>query len=110
MTVRYHRAFPKDIQRFLEQYERIGATLRDRLKREITDGIEQIKCSPNSAGHFVNTGSTIVQSVRRYNLRKFPLFIVYSFDGEKLFFGAVVPSRSDPLLWLARWRRGTSAL
>ena len=46
----------------------------------------------------------ILKHVRRYNLRKFPFFIVYSFDGDKLFFGALVPSRSDPLLWLARWQ------
>ena len=102
MIVGYHAEFGRDIRRFEEQYQKVSPRLGERFRQEIETGIEQAKSSPLSAGHFVNTGSRIVIEVRRLNLRKFPFFIIYSFDGQRLFFGGVVPSRSDPLTWLAR--------
>jgi hypothetical protein len=104
MTVGYHAEFPRDIRRFEEQYRLVSARLAERFREEVEGAIERATRAPGSAGHYVNTGSKIAKEVRRVNLRKFPFFIVYSFEEEKLFFGGIVPSRSDPLMWLARWR------
>lgn len=30
-------------------------------------------------------------------------FVLYGFDGEHLFFGSRIASRSDPLTWLSRF-------
>jgi hypothetical protein len=46
MIVGYHRAFPKDIRRLLDQYGRISPALGERLKLEIDDGIEQSSALP----------------------------------------------------------------
>src|SRR5689334_20796934 len=84
MTVGYHAEFPRDIRRFEAQYRLVSHRLADRFRQEIDDGIEAIKEAPESAGHFINTGSRIVREVRRYNLRKFPFFIVYSWESDRL--------------------------
>ena len=57
------------------------------------------------AGHFLNLGSLVVKELRRRNLRSFPFFVLYRTLGEKLIFGVVIPSRSDPLTWLTRFGR-----
>jgi len=44
-----------------------------------------------------------VTELRRRNLRGFPFFVLYGVLGDRLLFGAVIPSRSDPLTWLARF-------
>ena len=46
--------------------------------------------------------------IRRFNagnLRAFPFFVHYGVVGDRLVFGSVIPSRSDPLTWLTRFRR-----
>jgi len=50
----------------------------------VENAIEQIKASPNSAGHFLNTGSQIVKEVRRRNLSSFPFFILYGVHEDHL--------------------------
>jgi len=39
---------------------------------------------------------------RRRNLRAFPHFVLYGLFDDRLIFGSVIASRSDPLHWLAR--------
>jgi hypothetical protein len=40
----------------------------------------------------------------QFTLRAFPFFILYGLADESLIFGLVIPSRSDPLTWLTRFK------
>jgi hypothetical protein len=102
MTVLYHPDFPQDIKKFEVQYREISARLGLRFRAEVKDGINHIKASPTSAGHFLNTGSKIVKEVRRRNLRSFPFFILYGISTDTLVFRSLIPSTSDPLTWLKK--------
>jgi hypothetical protein len=51
----------------------------------------------------LNLGSKIVPALRRRNLRAFPFFLLDGATAQQLIFGSVIPSRSDPLTWLARF-------
>jgi len=62
-----------------------------------------VKTNPTSAGHFINTGSLILREVRRRNLEVFPFFVLYGQADDRLVFGSVIPSASDPLVWLTRF-------
>jgi len=68
MRVVFHPEFPEDIKRFEAQYQEISDRLAARFRAGVDEAIERIKAAPNSAGHFVNTGSQIVKEVRRRNL------------------------------------------
>ena len=68
------------------------------------EAIDAIKSSPQGAGHYLQTGSQVVHDFRRRNLRAFPFFILYGVTEEALIFGSVIPSRSDPLTWLTRFK------
>ena len=68
MRVLYHPDFPQDIKRFERQYRDVSKRLALRFRAAVEKAICAIKASPGSAGHFVNTGSTIVKEVRRRNL------------------------------------------
>ena len=103
MTVIFHPEFPKDIRRFEAGYQHISTGLAIRFRAEVDSALDAIKVSPTSAGHFLNTGSSIVREFRRRNLKAFPLFILYGIANERLIFGSVIASRSDPLTWLARF-------
>ena len=102
MRATYHPDFPRDIKKFEEQYREVSERVVVKFRAEVDSAIERIKASPNSAGHFLNTGSQIVKEVRRRNLRSFPLFILYGVSGDLLVFRSLIPSASDPLTWLKR--------
>lgn len=102
MTIRYHPDFPNDIQRFAAEYRRISARLAERFRGEVEAAVAAVKTSPQSAGHFLNTGSRVVRECRRRNLRNFPFFILYGLTDDRLVFASLIPSRSDPLTWLLR--------
>ncbi|SPE53872.1 conserved hypothetical protein [Verrucomicrobia bacterium] len=102
MRVSYHPEFPKDIKRFEAQYREVSPKLAARFRTAADAAIERVKASPGSAGHFVNTGSSIVRDVRRCNLSSFPFFILYGLAGDLLVFRSIIPSASDPLTWLNR--------
>jgi hypothetical protein len=104
MRVLFHPEFPKDIREFEADYARISEGLAERFRQEISDAVEAIKLAPHGAGHFLNLGSSIVPELRRRNLRAFPFFILYGVVGDRLIFSSVIPSRSDPLTWLIRFR------
>jgi hypothetical protein len=104
MKVLFHPEFPADIRKFEAQYARISEGLASRFRRETDDAVEAIKSAPERAGHFLSVGSSIVKELRRRNLRSFPFFVLYGAQGDRLIFGAVIPSRSDPLTWLPRFR------
>lgn len=103
MRVAYHPEFANDVKRFRGQYAQISGALSVRFRLEINDAIEAIKSSPTSAGHFLQVESEIIRELRRRNLRAFPHFILYAVRADEIFFGAVIPSRSDPLTWLSRF-------
>lgn len=104
MTVIFHPEFPNDIRKFESGYAQISIGLASRFRDEIDAAIESVKASPTSAGHFLNLGNPIVPQVRRRNLKAFPFFILYGVMGDRLIFGSVIPSSSDPLTWLTRFR------
>jgi hypothetical protein len=104
MRVLFHPGFPKDVRRFEAEYAAISPGLAARFRREVDTALEAVKASPTSAGHFLNLGSRVVRQVRRRNLRAFPFFVLYGLADDRLIFGSVIPSRSDPLTWLVRFK------
>ena len=102
MRVAYHPEFPQDIKKYEAQYREISPLLGLRFRAEVDKAIEQIKSSPSSAGHFLNTGSKIVKQVRRRNLASFPFFVLYGISEDILVFRSLIASSSDPLTWLKR--------
>jgi hypothetical protein len=104
MKVLFHPDFPQDQRKFEADYAEISVGLAARFRTEIDDAITAIKVAPTAAGHFVNTGSGIVPEFRRRNLTAFPFFILYGCTAELLIVGAIIPTRSDPLNWLTRFR------
>ena len=103
MKVFFHPEFPNDVRKFERDYANISDGLAARFRQEINKAVEEIKSSPSSAGHYINSGSEIVRELRRRNLRAFPFFVLYGVLPDQLIFGAVIPSRSDPLTWLVRF-------
>jgi hypothetical protein len=103
VRILYHPEFPKDIRRLKGQYKQISRALGLRFQKEIEEAISRIKAQPERAGQFLNTGSSVIRDVRRRDLHSFPFFILYGLHDDQLIFAAVIPSRSDPLNWLARW-------
>ncbi len=103
MRVLYHPDFPKDIRRFEAEYQKISGGLGARFRREVDGALAAIEAAPQTAGHFLQTGSQVVREFRRRNLRAFPFFVLYGFTNETLIVGSLIPSRSDPLTWLARF-------
>ena len=104
MRVVFHPEFSPDLVRFEAQYSQVSGGLALRFLNEVLQTIAAIKASPPSAGHFLATAASR-SDVRRRNLRSFPFFVLYGFNGEQLFFGSIIPSRSDPLTWLSRFLR-----
>ena len=104
MKVLYHPDFAQDIRRFEAEYREISTGLAERFRQEVDDALDAIKVAPQAAGHFLQTGSRVVSECRRRNLRAFPLFVLYGLTGDRLLIGSLIPSRSDPLTWLTRFR------
>ena len=104
MTVLYHPDFAQDIRRFEAEYQEISTGLAVRFRKEVDDSLDAIKAAPQAAGHFLPAGSQEVSELRRRNLRAFPFFVLYGVMGDRLLFGSLIPSRSDPLTWLTRFR------
>jgi hypothetical protein len=105
MKFSYHPEFSQDILRYAGQYGAISPRLESRFRFEVDDAEVRIKEASSAAGHFLNTGSTIVTDVRRRNLQSFPYFVLYGVHGDLLVFGALIPSASDPLTWLDRFSK-----
>ena len=103
MRVFFHPEFPKDVRKFATEYAQVSDGLAERFRQEVDAAVDAIKSAPRGAGHFLQVGSSVVTELRRKNLRAFPFFVLYGVLGERLLFGAVIPSRSDPLTWLARF-------
>jgi hypothetical protein len=82
MNVRYHPEFPADVLRFAAQYGEISPRLESRFRAKVDEALARIKAGPTDAGHFLNTGSTIVTDIRRRNLKSFPQFVLYGVHAE----------------------------
>jgi hypothetical protein len=104
MKILFHPDFPTDQRKFQAEYAEISVGLAARFQREIDETIAAVSAAPAAAGHFVNTGSKLVPEFRRRNLNAFPFFVLYGWAAELLIFGAIIPTRSDPLNWLTRFR------
>jgi hypothetical protein len=103
VKAQFHPEFPNDVRRFKGQYAKISEALGARFRQEVDEAVQAIRSSPLGAGHFLNLGSEIVPELRRRNLREFPFFILYAALDDRLLFGAVIPSHSDPLTWVMRF-------
>lgn len=103
MTLIFHPEFPGDVLKFEAGYGQISTGLAARFRDEIYLAVAAIKSSPTVAGHFLMLGTSVVPEFRRRNLKAFPFFIVYGIADDRLIFGSVIPSRSDPLTWLTRF-------
>ncbi len=103
MTARFHPEFARDVRKYSAQYEQVSNNLRDKFRTEIDLTISSVKIAPLRAGHLLSLQSKVMSNFRRSNLRTFPFFVLYSVVDDQLFFGAVIPSRSDPLTWLVRF-------
>lgn len=108
MRVLYHPEFPGDIRRHAARYADISPALEVRFRDEVEAAIAAIKASPTGAGHFVRTDVRIVRDIRRRNLTSYPFFILYGLHEDLLVFGSVIPSRSNPQAWLARFAPHTT--
>ena len=106
MRVVFHPGFADDVRKFEAGYVEIPIGLSRRFRDEVNNAVAAIKTAPERTGHFLNLGSSVMRQVRRTNLKAFPVFILYGIAGERLIFGAVIPSRSDPLTWLSRFGIG----
>jgi hypothetical protein len=102
MRIVYHPDFPREIKAAETQYREVSERLRARFRAEVDDAIKHVKVAPNSAGHFLNTGSQTIKEVRRRNLESFPFFVLYGIHGDLLIIRSLIPSASDPLTWLRR--------
>lgn len=103
MTILYHPEFPRDIRRAATKYADISPKLETRFRVEVNSAIATVIAQPTATGHFINTGSVILREVRRHNLPIFPFFILYGLADERLVFGSLIPTASDPLTWLSRF-------
>lgn len=102
MTVVFHPDFAGDIRRFAGKYGEISAALALRFRNEIDAAIDHIIAAPGAAGHFLRVTPGTATAMRRRNLPSFPFFVLYGATADRLYFASVIPSRSDPLLWLTR--------
>lgn len=102
MIVLYHPEFPHDIRRFAAKYADISPKLEIRFRQEVDLAIAEVIANPTGAGHFLHTGSTILREARRRNLAIFPFFVLYGLADERLVFGSLIPSASNPQTWLER--------
>jgi|SRR5437867_5201762 len=105
MRVLFHPDFLKDIRKFEADYRNISEGLASRFHVEVNQAIDAICKSPEGAGHYLQTGTEIVRTYRRRNLRSFPFFVMYGATVESIIFGSLIPSRSDPLTWLTRFNK-----
>ncbi len=105
MKILYHPEFAQDVLRFAGEYEAISPRLGTRFRTEVDGALVRIKTEATAAGHFLNTGSSIVTDVRRRNLVSFPHFVLYGLHADLMVIGALIPSASDPLTWLDRFSR-----
>lgn len=103
MRVEFHPAFAGDVIRSAARYEAVATRLGGRFRREIDEAIAEIKAAPTAAGHLLLPRPVSRVEFRRRNLRAFPNFVLYGLIDDRLIFGSVIASRSDPLLWLARF-------
>jgi hypothetical protein len=103
MTVLFHPEFPRDIRKFEAGYLPVSKGLATRFRKDVDDAVAAIQTSPRSAGHVFSHRSLLAAELRRRNLRAFPFFVLYGLVDDLLIFGSIIPSRSDPLTWLARF-------
>jgi len=87
--VSYHPAVPLEVQEFAEYYGAISARLETRFRSELLKAIDGAKNHPERH-HFDRTG------LRRCNLRRFPVHILFRLTPEGIRITAVRHDRRDP--------------
>jgi len=105
MHIAAHVEFANDQIKFWSNYSDVSERVAVHFQQQIDDAMLAIMTYPLAAGHFFQIGKRQVTHLRRRNLKRFPFFILYSYDTatDALFFGAVLPARSNPSHWLERF-------
>jgi hypothetical protein len=103
MRVVFHPSFVIDHKEYEADYAEISFGLAQRFRAEIDGAITAIKASPTAAGHYLKAGIAAGTELRRRNLDAFPFFVLYGWSNDTLVLGSIIPTRSDPLNWLARF-------
>jgi len=86
-------------RRVLLYYEEKSGWAADNFEKALNEAIGAIKSAPTGAGHFIPRKSRNGIPHRRRNLKKFPYFIVYTYESEVLTLLRLIPSRSNPQGW-----------
>jgi len=99
MKVAANRQFATDSRNTLLYYEAKSGWAADHFKKALNDAVEAIRHSPTGAGHLIprNFGTGLPH--RRRNLKRFPYFIVYTYERKVLTLLRLLPSRSNPQNW-----------
>jgi len=100
MKVVVYKRFTSRQQRAQRDYaltasEEVALRFRD----EVDEAIESITRFPDAAGHLIPRKFQNAIPHRRRNLKKFPFFIVYTYEARLLTFLWLRPSRSNPEDW-----------
>jgi|GEM_PF-616101 len=73
-----------------------------RFRDEVDEAIDSITRFPAAAGHLVRRWFRMGIPHRRRNLKRFPFFIVYAYEPDRLIFLWLLPSRSNPQNWFRK--------
>jgi hypothetical protein len=104
MKIFYHPKFSQNVRRFSEEYLKVYPVLGEKFILELREALDEVKGGPQHAGHLLKTRTKTPIIFRRRNLHSFPFFVLYGSTSDLLAFGALIPSRSDPLTWLTRFQ------
>jgi len=99
MRLVVHEHFLQMEKKILLYYEEKSGWAADNFEKALNEAIGAIKSAPTGAGHFIPRKSRNGIPHRRRNLKKFPYFIVYTYEREVLALLRLIPSRSNPQGW-----------
>jgi len=100
MKVVVHKRFTRKQQKAQDDYALAASEeVARRFHDEINEAIKSIIRFPDAAGHLIPRKFPNGIPHRRINLKKFPFFIIYAYEPERLTFLWLRPSRSNPQSW-----------
>ena len=95
MKVRLLMAAILELEEAAERYDKSNPGLGDELYRKVKAALAFIAEFPEASPRVIN-------DVRRYNLKRFPYYLIYSMRNGKIVVGAVGHGRQKPLYWRHR--------
>jgi hypothetical protein len=107
MRVLFHPDFPKDVRRFQSEYAGISIGLGVRFRRELDEAVDAIKKITEERWSFRESrleGRPRTPSPQSQRVSILRNLWRHGRPDDRMIFGAVIPSRSDPLTWLTRFK------